>query len=581
MPKTELNPRRAMDRIAYQTISSHSLKDVLDAVTHGLTEEMGAALARIWLLQPNSACAFCLEDDLTPLANVALHLYASAGLSTDVNELYHRMPLCHTSISAVAFDRRPVLRTDVAEHRRDTDFEWIRWEGIQSLAAYPLMFRGEVLGILAMLSTRILTQDEFEALGVFAAQATVAIQNALLFEEAARARADLECQVAERTADLARKAAEAENRAAELAALNGVAQMMARSMRSDEIATDVLQTVLAVTGLDAGIIHLEEDGRLRVAAVAGLPALADKAHCCHDPNPDLCVLQRGEATVLSEMEDPGARICYDRIFGRPVDNAASVPITARGRTLGVLSVASVHNHEFTVRDLQLLRSICQQVGLALDNARLLHAAEERSELLATAIQETHHRVKNNLQAISSLLEMHLMQPGDLRAGMHRVTDQVRAIALVHDFLSQDADVRGVSVRPVLESLVPAAISSHRRTEQEVRIVIEADDVVMPSKEATSLALIVTELVANAVEHGLAEHPNGIVRVRLHSGADGIVLEVHDDGKGLPQNFDPERDGHLGTELVLRLARRHLKGSVAYLRDNGTVVRVTLPGGKLA
>lgn len=569
-----------MDRIAYKTISSHSLKDVLDAVTHGLTEEMGAALARIWLLQPNSACAYCSEDELTPADNVALHLYASAGLSTDPNELYHRMPLCHYSLAAVAFDRRPVLRTDIPENRRDTDFEWIRWSGIQSIAAYPLVFRDEVLGILTTLSTRVMTQEEFEALGVFAAQATVAIQNALLFEEAARAKAELECQVAERTADLARKAEEAETRAAELAALNGVAQMMARSMKSDDIVADVLQAVLAVTGLDAGVIHLEEDGHLRVAAVAGLPALDNQSSCCHDPDEALCVLRSGEATVLAEMEDPGGRICYDRVFGRPVDNAASVPISARGRNLGVLSVASVSEREFAVRDLQLLRAIAQQMGLALDNARLLHAAEERSELLATAIQETHHRVKNNLQAISSLLEMHLMQPGDLRAGMRRVTDQVRAIALVHDFLSQDANLCGVSVRPVLESLVPVAMSSHRRSEQDVRIVIEADDVVMPSKEATSMALIVTELVANAVEHGLADRPNGVVTVRLCEGAAGVTLEVRDDGKGIPEGFDPDRDGHLGTELILRLARRHLKGDVSYTRDQGTVVRVTLPGATL-
>jgi two-component sensor histidine kinase len=221
------------------------------------------------------------------------------------------------------------------------------------------------------------------------------------------------------------------------------------------------------------------------------------------------------------------------------------------------------------------------MGLALDNARLLYAAEERSEMLATAIQETHHRVKNNLQAISSLLEMQLMQPGDLRAGMRRVTDQVRAIALVHDFLSQDANLTGVSVRPVLESLVPVAISSHRRSEQDVRINIEADDVVMPSKEATSLALIVTELVANAVEHGLADRPSGVVAIRLCEGEHHITLEVRDDGKGIPEGFDPDRDGHLGTELILRLARRHLKGQVSYTHDNGTIVRVTLPNNTLS
>lgn len=569
-----------MDRIAYKTISSHSLQDVLDAVTHGLTEEMGAALARIWLLQPNADCAFCAADEDTPGDLEALHLYASAGASSTVHEIFHRMPLCHYSISAVALDRRPVLRTDVAEHPRDPDFEWIRWDGIQSIAAYPLIFREKVLGILAMLTTRVLSQEEFDMLGVFAAQATVAIQNALLFEDAARARANLERQVAERTVDLARKAVEAEARAAELAALNGVAQTMARSMKAHEIVGDVLQMVLAVTGLDAGVIHLEEEGRLRVAAVAGLPALRDHPGCCQKSEQAACLMQRHEPVVLFEMDDPDGHVCYERMFGRPVENAASVPISARGRTLGMLSLAATQPREFTVRDLQMLRSIAQQMGLALDNARLLHAAEERSEMLATAIQETHHRVKNNLQAISSLLEMHLMQPGDLRAGMRRVKDQVRAIALVHDFLSQDADLRGVSIRPVLESLVPAAISSHTRTEQDVRIAIDAEDIVMPSKEATSMALIITELVANAVEHGFSDRPKGVVSVRLYLAKAGLTLEVRDDGNGIPEDFDPDRDGHLGTELVLRLARRHLRGSVCYTRDNGTTVTVTLPGAIL-
>ncbi|HEY3268788.1 MAG TPA: histidine kinase dimerization/phosphoacceptor domain -containing protein [Armatimonadota bacterium] len=412
MISTEHNPRRALDRIAYQTISSHSLKEVLDTVSRGLTEDMGAAVARVWLLQRNDACAVCSNDEDTAMDRYALHTYASSGASASVDDLFHRLPLCRHTIASVVINRTPVLWTDVPERADAGELEWIQWDGIQSIAAYPLIFRGKVLGLLAMLSRRVLSSEEFEMLGLFAAQATVAIQNALLFEEADRAREDLERQVRERTADLARQAKE---------------------------------------------------------------------------------------------------------------------------------------------------------------------AEERSEMLATAIQETHHRVKNNLQAISSLLEMTAMQPGDLRAGMRRVNNQVRAIALVHDFLSKDSDLRSVAVRPVLENLVPMAISSHTRTAQDVKIVIDAEDIALPSKEATSLALVISELVANAVEHGLGDRPHGLVTVRLARECGGTVLEVKDDGRGIPEDFNPARDGHLGTELIQRLVGRHLRGKVEYIRDNGTTVRVTLPG----
>ncbi len=166
-----------LGKIAVRMTSTLELGAVLAAITRGLAEDFDAALARIWLL----------ETDV-------LHLVASAGLSERLDGSHARVAVGAQKIGQLVVDRTPLYLDDVAHEPRIVDQAWIAANHIVAFAGYPLEFRGHVLGVLAMFSRRPLSPDEFARLGVFAAQASVAITNARLFEQVSRLSRRLEAE---------------------------------------------------------------------------------------------------------------------------------------------------------------------------------------------------------------------------------------------------------------------------------------------------------------------------------------------------------------------------------------------------
>ena len=96
--------------------------------------------------------------------------------------------------------------------------------------------------------------------------------------------------------------------------------------------------------------------------------------------------------------------------------------------------------------------------------------------------------------------------------------------------------------------------------------------------ATSLSLVAAELVHNAIEHGVAGRPAGVVTVSMRREPDEVVLQVHDDGPGMPADFDPETAGHLGLAIVRTLVQDDLRGTLSFARSRGTAVTVRVPLG---
>ena len=184
----------ALGRINLRMASTLELGEVLAEVTHGLVEDLDAALARIWLFGPADLCAACTQAPHCPDRASCLHLVASAGLSERLDGDYRRIPRGSHKVGWIAETRNPVCTNDPVQDPRIADKEWVRREGLRSFAGYPLAFRNEVFGVLAMFARRTLLQAEFERLGVFAAQAAVAIKNARLFEEVSQLSSRLEAE---------------------------------------------------------------------------------------------------------------------------------------------------------------------------------------------------------------------------------------------------------------------------------------------------------------------------------------------------------------------------------------------------
>lgn len=187
-------PRDALVRIALQIASSLDLSVVLTTITQGLVDELDAAFARIWLLGPGDLCAECYKAaDCTNRVR-CLHLEASAGLYANLNGEYRRIPLGALKIGKIAQGAGAIFTNDVLGDERLPNKPWMKEQGLRSFAGYPLMFRGELLGVIAMFGRRPLSDDEFERLAVFAHEAAVAIKNAQLFEEVQRLKNRLQAE---------------------------------------------------------------------------------------------------------------------------------------------------------------------------------------------------------------------------------------------------------------------------------------------------------------------------------------------------------------------------------------------------
>ena len=173
----------ALEHITLQMTAKLQLEDVLATITQGLVQEFHAAFARLWLLGPGDLCTACYQA--ADCANRArcLHLKASAGLYTNLNGTFRRVPLGVAKIGHIALGWGPTYTNDTLADDRLPDKTWLREHGLVSFAGYPLLFQEELLGVLAMFSQRAMHQDEFDRLAVFANQAAIAIKNAHLFAE--------------------------------------------------------------------------------------------------------------------------------------------------------------------------------------------------------------------------------------------------------------------------------------------------------------------------------------------------------------------------------------------------------------
>jgi transcriptional regulator with GAF, ATPase, and Fis domain len=183
-----------LERITLQMASSLDLQQVLTTITQGLVDELDGAFARIWLLGHGDLCADCYKAADCTDRNRCLHLEASAGLYTNLNGEYRRIPLGALKIGKIAQGVGSMYTNDIFGDDRLPNKQWMKDNGLCSFAGYPLKFRWELLGVIAMFGRRPLSEEEFERLAVFANQAAIAIKNAQLFTEVAQLKNRLEAE---------------------------------------------------------------------------------------------------------------------------------------------------------------------------------------------------------------------------------------------------------------------------------------------------------------------------------------------------------------------------------------------------
>jgi PAS domain S-box-containing protein len=218
-----------------------------------------------------------------------------------------------------------------------------------------------------------------------------------------------------------------------------------------------------------------------------------------------------------------------------------------------------------------------------ERRRALEQLRERTEALAASVkerdlllQEVHHRVKNNLQLISSLINIQTrkLEAGAPRDVLAECKRRVEAISLIHEQLYQSRDYASVPFSQYATHLATNMAHASDASGTGIALHCECEPIALPVDKAISCGLILNELITNAMKHAFPEGRTGELRVLLHRTADGNVrLTVRDSGVGMSES--PARVGSIGMQLVSTLTDQ-LNGKLSTEVANGTSITVEFP-----
>ncbi len=296
----------------------------------------------------------------------------------------------------------------------------------------------------------------------------------------------------------------------------------------------------------------------------------------------------GEATAVDLREgrnvinedtkmDPRTAPFYETIY-EPMQlrSFIAIPLVKDGHLVTVSSVHDAKPRQWQPDEIELVEKVGEQTWLTFENAKLYQNAQALNQKLKRAMTETHHRVKNNLQLISALIDMQRGEGRDVVpiSEFVRLGQNVQALGVIHDVLTKEAkgggDQETLSAREVLEKLLSMLVQT-LGSDRPVKFQLE--DVRIPGRQVTSLALVTNELVANALKHG-----KGRTDLCFRTAEGQVILEVLDDGPGFPDGFDPTKAANTGLELIENISRWDLGGETSYTNraEGGARVIVSFP-----
>lgn len=234
-----------------------------------------------------------------------------------------------------------------------------------------------------------------------------------------------------------------------------------------------------------------------------------------------------------------------------------VPLLVQGKGIGVLTCYTAKRRDFPEDEIAALELLAKQAAISIEHAKL--------QVRNTLLQEMHHRVKNNLHQVGSLLRLQMRQSHykSLEEALTDTLARILAIATVHELLSRD-DLDHVDVRSIAEMLVTHQQQSLLLPNKQIKFQIKGDEVYLETNQATQVALILNELILNAIEHGFKESSFGEIHVSIESIGDDVRIFCGNNGDRLPPDFDKDK-GQLGLQIVDSLSRS-LGGSFTMKQD---------------
>ena len=269
---------------------------------------------------------------------------------------------------------------------------------------------------------------------------------------------------------------------------------------------------------------------------------------------------------------------------RGYQSVLCLPLRDGPRTFGLLCLDSVEVRKVSAGETKLLQELADNLAFGVGAIRsrverrraeddLVSSLKEKEALL----KEVHHRVKNNLQVIASLLRLEgrRIDHSVTKAVLAQMQGRIQSMALLHETLYRSGDFSRIDLAAYLTQLSSQLFRAVCAQPDVVRLKLDLAPVLIEIDQAIPCGLIVNELASNSLKHGFPEGRSGHVSIGLRLAGKGasITLSVSDNGVGLPKDFDLQKTHSLGLQLVSDLARQ-LQGSLSIGPGPGAAFEVT-------
>ncbi len=531
---------RTLNSIGRLSSTSSSEKAIAEFATASVVDIVGG-----------DACALFLysTDDQR------LHLKSALGFTYDSSHQFS-LPLESGIVGAAASGRSTIVAPDAATHPAHFPVEDSGEDRYRSQVASPMINpdNNDLIGVLSLFAVEPgdFGDETVEFLDAIAREAAHAIV-------ASRTRAASDEQLRKKIA--------------ELSTLQRVSRVIASSLDLDEVLRSIATASVEIIDAEA-------------AAVFRLPPSVPTES---DDVPLVMDYRVGEIRplvdessrtrlVMQVIRSGAARITeLDYIGGSNL--LFCMPLRSARGTMGALCIRLRPGVELSEDELGLLQAFTDTASLAIENAQLYEEARASVQTSHTLLQEMHHRVRNNLQTVAALLSLQLRETNSQETAvvLREAVSRVQSIAAVHDLLSDEGRLAGATIDAIARLVVDQASMTIIQPPLRVNFQIEPSPIIVSSRQATVLALLINELVANAIEHGFKGRATGTIWVRATMKGQMCTLDVENDGEPLPPMFDVAEFQGLGMRIVERLVTSDLGGRFLMAgTDTGTRVRLSFP-----
>jgi len=534
----------ALHRVNGAVNSSLDEQEILRVVADTVAEVMRSDVCSIYLFQQPDALVLRATHGLNPLAIGRARMFLGEGLT-----------------GRAAREGRPIAVEDLWSDPRSKHLPETAEEPFHSMLSVPIIMYtvNRLIGVLNIQTrqTKAFSAEEVAFVEMVCGELALAIENARSYQ-----RTDQELN----------------RRVEELGTLRRVIALVASTLDFQRVLDTIADQAMALSHTDASAIFQLDRAADRLVMVASRGVAA------HSIAPEGLSAQgalgravtSAQPLTVGDMANWTAR--GDTAGVLPgFTSLLCVPFRGRRDTCGAICLYTREERTFSSDTVDLLTGFAGEAAIALENARLYEEAQRSLVAKSALLAEMHHRVKNNLQTVASLLRMglrHSKSP-EAAAVLQESQARIQSIAAVHDLLSQE-DIGLTTVDQVVKKVVEIAEVHFRDPAQRISFELAGDNIPIATQQATTLAIVINELLSNAMRHAFPGRLRGTIRIS-YTALDGqAAVSVGDDGRGLPPSFNLEGAKGLGLSIVDTLTRYDLRGLLNVRSQDGTAFTVTFP-----